>query len=111
MCRLSYSGILNSTLTLRVWRRKSKTNNAHCFHNYICDIIIIIIIIIIVVVVVFLSIVRPQKEILWITLPDIFVLLLQFPFKVQADPRIRLFSIRGLPRPEKNWKIKGINGS
>jgi len=31
---------------------------------------------------------------------------------VKADPRIRGFSIRGLPRPEKKiWKIKEINGS
>jgi hypothetical protein len=71
----------------------------------------------IIIVVVPLNVVRPQKEILWITLPDIFILLLQFPFKVQADPRIRGFSIRGFSYPrftatrKKTWKIKEINGS
>jgi len=31
--------------------------------------------------------------------------------EIQADPHIRGFSIGGLPRPEKKWKIKEINGS
>jgi hypothetical protein len=30
---------------------------------------------------------------------------------IQSCPRIHLFSIRGLARPEKNWKFKEINGS